>query len=195
MARDSGRWAARPERARGQRAPRQRRSSRNQEPGVPDVYREMLRDEAPPASHKPHTPKRRRVASASEQSGQNDGPRDRASGHLMAAGGDDPPLFYPLQTALESSDDSDEEGFDWEDVDIGPDVIEDAEIIPGESLTIVIGDQNDNSRARRKGQKPPTLAEKKLRLDVHKIHLTCLLYHVFLRNHWCNDSQLQVGSV
>jgi xeroderma pigmentosum group C-complementing protein len=113
----------------------------------------------------------------------------------MAAGGDDPPLFYPLQTALESSDDSDEEGFDWEDVDIGPDVIEDAEIIPGESLTIVIGDQNDNSRARRKGQKPPTLAEKKLRLDVHKIHLTCLLYHVFLRNHWCNDSQLQVGSV
>jgi hypothetical protein len=67
---------------------------------------------------------------------------------------------------------------------------------PGESLTIVIGGQDDKSpRTRRKGQKPPTLAERKLRLDVHKIHVMCLLYHVFVRNHWCNDSKLQVRSV
>jgi xeroderma pigmentosum group C-complementing protein len=101
----------------------------------------------------------------------------------------------PVQTAFESSDDSDEENFDWEDVEIGGDAADEVQIQPGESLTIVIGDQDGKPRARRKAQKTPTQAERKLRLDVHKIHMTCLLYHVFLRNHWCNDHQLQVGKM
>ena len=192
MARGSRRLAAPPERARGLRAPRQ---SPHQDLDIPGVYRDMLRHDAPAVPHNSRPPKKRRVASASEQSEYAPADQEPRLGVPTAATEDPAPSNHPVQTVFESSDDSDEESFDWEDVEIGGGVADDAEIQPGESLTIVIGDQHGNSpRVRRKGQKPPTQAEKKLRLDVHKIHITCLLYHVFLRNHWCNDPQLQVGS-
>jgi xeroderma pigmentosum group C-complementing protein len=196
MAMESRRVAT-PKTARNQRAPRRSQSSRNQDHGVPEVYRDLLRDDALSMAHKSRPPKRRRVALAPEESDQHKTPIDQEPGLGVAADVIQDPTFsnYPVQTVLESSDDSDEESFDWEDVEIGADLNDDTEVKPGESLTIVIGDQNDNSpRVRRKAQKPPTRAEKKLRLDVHKIHITCLLYHVFLRNHWCNDSPLQVWS-
>ncbi|OAA70551.1 nitrilase [Cordyceps fumosorosea ARSEF 2679] len=40
-------------------------------------------------------------------------------------------------------------------------------------------------------RKPITKEERDRRLDVHKMHLLCLLSHVARRNHWCNDEQVQ----
>lgn len=40
-------------------------------------------------------------------------------------------------------------------------------------------------------RKPLTRAEKEARVDVHKVHVVCLVAHAALRNAWCNDAQTQ----
>lgn len=54
-------------------------------------------------------------------------------------------------------------------------------------------DQQARARARRR-RRPITSVEKSMRLAVHKMHVLYLLYHVFYRNHWCNDAIVQVRS-
>lgn len=48
-------------------------------------------------------------------------------------------------------------------------------------------------RATSQRRKPVTGLEKKWRLDIHKMHLLCLLGHVHMRNLWCNDDEVQVN--
>ncbi|TQV97729.1 nitrilase [Cordyceps javanica] len=40
-------------------------------------------------------------------------------------------------------------------------------------------------------RKPITKEERERRLNIHKMHLLCLLSHVARRNHWCNDAEVQ----
>lgn len=40
-------------------------------------------------------------------------------------------------------------------------------------------------------KKPITREERDRRLNIHKMHLLCLLSHAARRNHWCNDEQVQ----
>jgi len=40
-------------------------------------------------------------------------------------------------------------------------------------------------------RKPINRAERERRVEVHKMHLLCLLAHVARRNHWCNDRRVQ----
>ncbi len=40
-------------------------------------------------------------------------------------------------------------------------------------------------------RKPATLVERKLRLEVHKWHVLCLLAHLQRRNYWCDDEKVQ----
>lgn len=40
-------------------------------------------------------------------------------------------------------------------------------------------------------RKPITREERERRLDVHKMHLLCLVSHAARRNHWCNDALVQ----
>ncbi|KAL9604694.1 MAG: hypothetical protein Q9219_000414 [cf. Caloplaca sp. 3 TL-2023] len=100
-----------------------------------------------------------------------------------------------LQLAVkdESSEESD---FAWEEVDLdrGADEAdhESTDENDGGDLDLVLDGDGKNVRegtapARRK---PLTSAEKKLRLHIHKVHLLCLLSHVHLRNHWCNDQNV-----
>ena len=46
---------------------------------------------------------------------------------------------------------------------------------------------------KRKGvkKKPLTKEDRMRRLEVHKTHLLCLIYHCARRNHWCNDEKVQ----
>ncbi|KAL8931496.1 MAG: hypothetical protein Q9211_006921, partial [Gyalolechia sp. 1 TL-2023] len=99
------------------------------------------------------------------------------------------------QTALkdESSDESD---FAWEEVDLAQDADQPYnEPTAGDEdgeLNLVLDGNMKNGReetaaARRK---PLTAAERKLRLEIHKLHLLCLLSHVHLHNHWCNDQNV-----
>ncbi|KAL8762920.1 MAG: hypothetical protein Q9184_001142 [Pyrenodesmia sp. 2 TL-2023] len=91
---------------------------------------------------------------------------------------------------------SDESDFAWEEVDLAQDadqsVLEPADGDGEQDLNLVLDDDgkhkpNPSVPARRKVL---TAVEKKLRVDLHKVHLLCLLYHVHLRNHWCNDQNV-----
>ena len=100
---------------------------------------------------------------------------------------------YVTRTDSEDSADSDA---NWEEVDI----TENAAIQPPlnadysepEGIEITIGQRDQSeSTAKAKKRKPISAFEKRLRLEIHKIHLCCLLTHSFIRNHWCNDDSVQ----
>ncbi|KAL2827226.1 hypothetical protein BDW59DRAFT_144426 [Aspergillus cavernicola] len=93
------------------------------------------------------------------------------------------------------SESEDESDMEWEEVDIqqqpalsGPTgSVPTADDTP---LQLTLGQQDDRKR-RVIRRKPVTAAERKIRLDVHKTHLLCLLCHVQRRNLWCNDEEVQ----
>ncbi|KAI4264682.1 MAG: hypothetical protein L6R35_007287, partial [Caloplaca aegaea] len=96
----------------------------------------------------------------------------------------------------DTSEDSEESNFAWEEVELAHEadqpILDPAESDSAQDLDLVLEDdrkqlRNQVSTARRK---PLTALEKKMRLEVHKVHFLCLLYHVHLRNHWCNDQNL-----
>lgn len=99
-----------------------------------------------------------------------------------------------MQTAYDSTA-SDESDMEWEDVDIQqapPNLDQAASFSNDEPLQITLDQQKDNAKRIIPRRKPLTGAERKLRLDVHKAHLLCLLGHVKTRNLWCNDEEVQV---
>jgi xeroderma pigmentosum group C-complementing protein len=113
----------------------------------------------------------------------------------------------PVQTVYDI-DASDESGMEWEDVELEPSGAVSAleskqptsfhtDADAGEEpLRITLGEQVDKGKQKATSalrRKPVTGMEKKRRLDIHKVHLLCLLSHVQLRNSWCNDTDIQVG--
>lgn len=103
----------------------------------------------------------------------------------------------PLQTVIDESDDSEESEVEWEQVELDADPTESLvetmeEGNKQESISITLGTvDNVTQRAKRVTKRPLSTAEKKLRLEVHKIHTLCLITHVSKRNYLCNDSQAQ----
>ncbi|KAL8679711.1 MAG: hypothetical protein Q9186_004029 [Xanthomendoza sp. 1 TL-2023] len=92
-----------------------------------------------------------------------------------------------------SSEDSD---FAWEEVGVphegGQHLDDQPEEEDEQMLNLVLGGEGEqesklSTAARRR---PLTAVERQLRLEVHKVHLLCLLSHVHLRNHWCNDQNI-----
>lgn len=105
-----------------------------------------------------------------------------------------------IQTTYMSSEDEDSEddddGIVFEDVDFAvpaPD-----ENTPGPSeekpmelnLTAQKAAMTPSKRGKPK-KKPLTREEKARRLEIHKTHLLCLLYHCAMRNRWCDDEKVQ----
>ncbi|KAL8705320.1 MAG: hypothetical protein Q9201_001566 [Fulgogasparrea decipioides] len=99
------------------------------------------------------------------------------------------------QTAYndESTEESD---FAWEEVNLAQESLhaddEGADNEEGRDLQLVLngdgkGDPKEPTALRRK---PLTAVERKLRQEVHKVHILCLLSHIHLRNHWCNDQNI-----
>ncbi|KAL8626783.1 hypothetical protein Q9189_007510, partial [Teloschistes chrysophthalmus] len=104
------------------------------------------------------------------------------------------------QTAYKDES-SEENDFAWEEVELGQDQLHaaDDEVDNEEDgpLQLVLDDgAKERSRqvaaARRK---PLTAIERSFRLQVHKVHLLCLLSHVHMRNHWCNDQNVHVRNL
>lgn len=171
--------------------------------GVPDIYREMLQDavsssEPPSAAERPL--KRRRVGGRGgllsdpehvvNRSERETTPGDNTEGTVV----EDQPDSPPRQTVYNDSD-SEESDVNWEEVvvDQGP---QEEELSDNrQELDLVLGDSelpkpNARQVSRRK---PATSAERKLKVDIHKLHVLCLLSHVYLRNHWCNDDKVHVS--
>ncbi|KAL5118499.1 hypothetical protein ACEQ8H_003514 [Pleosporales sp. CAS-2024a] len=104
-----------------------------------------------------------------------------------------------VQTITDSdeSDGSDEE---WEDaLADGDDTDEHQEpetAIPqvaGISITVGSNKAPEPVTRRKVRRRAITSVDKKKRLDIHKMHVLCLLYHVHRRNAWCNDLRVQTA--
>ncbi|KAF2689970.1 Rad4-domain-containing protein [Lentithecium fluviatile CBS 122367] len=93
-----------------------------------------------------------------------------------------------------NSDESDDSDMEWEDA------LGEGNDTEGEDAALEIGDINityGGAKSEEKKTKKPirrraiTSVDRKRRLDIHKMHLLCLLYHVYRRNAWCNDARVQ----
>ena len=169
---------------------------------VPDVYGEMLAEavsSSPTRKSEDARPvKRRRVGGRIVTQGIDDNasqPREQSISTGDQSGIDDlfeepkPIPQHIEQTESEDCADSDE---DFEDVDLEASIkqheLSDHQKEEPEELNLVLGgDDRNTSRSAQVRRKPVTSTEKKLRLEIHKMHLCSLLAHVHLRNHWCND--------
>ncbi|EAW11286.1 putative DNA repair protein Rad4 [Aspergillus clavatus NRRL 1] len=161
---------------------------------LPQVYREMLAEaEArdPDALETERPIKKRKVGGQRTEPSNNLSSRQQelpTESHDDRAG-------RQVQTVVDDPT-SDESDMEWEEVDLqqAPNLALHA--APGtatdeESLQITLDDHHKKGRKVIPRQKPLSAAEKKLRLDIHKVHLLCLLRHVQIRNLWCNDDELQ----
>jgi xeroderma pigmentosum group C-complementing protein len=173
--------------------------------GVPAVFREMLEDVTEVAeSVEPSPSKRRRragettislnssrSATAAVTSDSNKRQDDTKSSEAIKE-------VPSLQTVVKRSDSSDESEVEWEEVELNAGEQSHDKAMnpePDEPLSITIGgDEAPKQHQKRKARRPLSLAEKKMRLDIHKVHIVFLLFHSFSRNHWCNDAQVQVGA-
>ena len=151
---------------------------------VPDVFQEMLAEvesSENDASSETRATKRRRVGERPS--------RDLSSVHDLEQA---QPCEGP-QTITLDSEDSDGSDFEWEDVGLASDRIKaDDEAAPVDVSVVLDNKQPGHESKAPSGRRSVTSAERTMRLDVHKMHVCCLLYHVFLRNGLCNDHQAQV---
>lgn len=102
-----------------------------------------------------------------------------------------------VQTVEDSEESDDESDMEWEDA-LGnggesedQDATKAAPDIGDVSITIG-GNKSEEVSARKKVRRRAiTSVDRKRRLDIHKMHVLCLFYHVHRRNAWCNDARVQ----
>ena len=173
---------------------------------VPDVYREMLADASsstPTKFDEEKKPvKRRRVGGRVVKQELNESALSQSSQVSSDANNTDyerskpKPQAVNCQTSYAGSEDSADSDVDWEEVDLkdaSEENLLDDDGSEDHELNLVLGAKDhDGGRPSAPRRKPASAAEKKLRLEIHKMHLLSLLVHVHRRNHWCNDEETHV---
>ncbi|KAF2423425.1 Rad4-domain-containing protein [Tothia fuscella] len=165
---------------------RSSKKDREIDDGVPEIFKEMLSEEGGPSADEDRPLKRRRVGERIKPTPKQATQQD--DGSILSTN-------RMLQTITDESESSESE-IDWEDialekddlsslVDIYKDKIE-------EPLNIVIDLKETPLKRSRTARKPISSAEKAMRFDVHRMHVTYLIYHGFFRNRWCNDRKTQI---
>ncbi|KAG5440385.1 hypothetical protein PCK2_000518 [Pneumocystis canis] len=88
--------------------------------------------------------------------------------------------------------DSDESSVDWEDVEIHQDSsIKDHSFSKSSDIDFdVTLNKSKHLNLKRKAFTMNCL-QRKLRIHMHFLHLTCLVFHGFIRNKWINDEETQ----
>jgi len=187
---------ARPARGRASRGRLPKREVSRRET-APDIYQEMLEEaEArdPEHFHSDRPIKRRKVGDS--KAIPTDPPETAQARRVTDPEIREEEQAKNLQIVYDLSE-TDESDVEWEDVDIqqpAPEASSAAVVSQGsnEMLQITLEQEPEKRKKTVHRRKPLTAAEKKIRLDVHKVHLLCLLAHVNLRNRWCNDDSIQV---
>lgn len=190
----------------GGRAKATKRASSQAE--LPDIYADMLSEAlSSPAqvSEEGKTIKKRRIAGRVAEEGrdiradsQTEKLQDVETITNAEQEGNVTGFEQAKQQIFDESEDSEPSDGDWEDVDcakpttyqegpLGKDDSGDGDL----NLVLETGDHEAQRQTTLK-RKPITQAEKLLRVDIHKMHLLCLLFHVHVRNHWCNDEKVHV---
>ena len=193
-----GRRAGRPARGRPQK--------REESLSEVDIFQDLIAEAASlsqaSASEDGRTVKKRRVGGRLVISGVPKKPEDDqfqngvVQEHVVPSQDDDNEPSSLRQTIYNESEDSEDSGdADWQDVTLA---------VPAESgqreqerdlqdLSLDLqADHAGLDKSPTNRRKPLTAAERRLRLEVHKMHVLTLLSHVHLRNHWCNDLEVQV---
>ena len=179
-----------------------RRSNRHatKEDDVPEIYKEMLVEAAalPPLAPKDESraAKRRRVEESTSQLEMSEletAPLNELEDDIEPQSHSVPPA-RTQQTIYEDFPSSDESDADFEDVDLElrPEH-SDAEADNNKPLQLDLSRHSgraENPAAQRR--KPATTAEKRVRLDVHKWHVLCLMLHGHVRSQWCDREDVQV---
>lgn len=179
-------------RARPQSA-RKQRDERRRDEEIPQVYRELLAEADARAADEPQPErKRRRVGERAQDSDhvQADSNTQASSSPNNIIDLTQTQTVYDLDVEDSSEDESEME---WEEVIVQqPDTDIQHMVHRGgdESLDITLEEPTVRRTLVRR-RKPITGSEKKLRLEIHKVHVLCLLGHVYTRNLWCNDDDVQ----
>lgn len=168
---------------------------------VPDVFQGMLAEtlSSPNVEIVDRPRKRRRVRQAGDDP-VNSSALSYAT-HNESHGDDDASLEFediipPKQeqtTYDDSGDGSSEDGLAWEEVGIAEFFMKssDAEEDDGDLDLTLVAEKSLQKNSAATRRKALNKAERALRLNVHKMHLLCLLSHVDRRNNWSNDSEVQ----
>ncbi|EED21162.1 DNA repair protein Rad4, putative [Talaromyces stipitatus ATCC 10500] len=182
-------------RVRPQNAPKNR-DEREREEEIPQVYHELLAEADARAAAEPHQErplKRRRVG---ERAGNSHHVQTNTVPQVSPNANNVIDLtqtqtIYDLDAEQATEDESDME---WEEVIVQQSSTNIQNMVQArgdESLDITLDEPSNVQRTIVTRRKPVSGAEKKLRLDVHKTHVLCLLAHVSTRNLWCNDDEVQ----
>ncbi|KAF2098308.1 Rad4-domain-containing protein [Rhizodiscina lignyota] len=158
---------------------------------VPEVFRELLieaESSGTDVQFEDRPSKRRRVGERPPREMLTAATQHDADVDLA----EDPSGFETTQAATLDSDESEESNFEWEDVGIGGgnDASNDTAAPAGVSV-VLNGKETSSRRISTPRKRTVTSAERNMRLDVHKMYICCLLYHVSLRNSFCNDHMAQ----
>ena len=189
--------------------------------GLNDAYQDMLNEansSPTQTSDEGRTVKKRRVRGRIVAQSDTDGsltklsPEGRSlptASHVDRSSENSTVKFEPThplqqeQTAYDVDYDvdcSEESDFAWEEVGLThgeagglDDPLEEQQ---EQQLDLVLDEDGgeDTASPAVARKKSLTALERKLRLEVHKVHLLCLLSHVHMRNHWCNDQNIHVCS-
>lgn len=179
--------------ARGRRRP----VSTTGEPVLPDVYQEMLRESG--IGVRVAKQKRRKVEKGGDEIIDTAWPTApepavaSSSKPVQEQGekpGEKPGLVEEAGEELDDSDDDDNE-VDWEDVDLTTVTVLEPKLAESAVLEVTLNDPSEMKRSTIERRKI-TAVDRKIRLEVHKLHLLCLMAHVSRRNRWCNNKQVQV---
>ncbi|KAJ4293950.1 hypothetical protein N0V88_005464 [Collariella sp. IMI 366227] len=180
---------------------------------VPEVYREMLAEvRAEAASQGTALPerslKRKRPGEGRRTKGFKETPAKvvklsgAGSGYGLTddtSGNEDIEFEDVLpkptvQTMERESDEDDNDEIDFEDVTIEPAASSSAAApgqVPSKPLNLDLSTHMAALVQRRADRrKAISREEKERRVEVHKIHLVCLLAHVEIRNRWCSDPRV-----
>lgn len=196
-------------------SPRTTRAAASRD-GIPNVYQEMLVEAGASPSRRRVTsetverPLKRRRAGASTPSKpigalRNEVETSPSVPSYPEKGGEeededdihfeDVELPAPtIQTAFRDSDDDEDdedEENQFEDINYGTlAVAQGAEGDADRDIEINLTAHQEAMTPKRNAdrRKPISKAEKERRVEIHKMHLLCLLSHANKRNHWCNDA-------
>ena len=177
---------------------------------LPEVYQDMLADAIPSSptreAENGRTIKKRRIGGRVVTQSHHltsDPPKDLTSETASDMDVDSKDVrvtLSPQQTAYADSEDSADSDMAWEEVDLkdgvkAEDSTDENSDGAGELNLVLNGQEGTNQNRAKTKRKSAGAVERKLRLEIHKMHVLCLFVHIHLRNHWCNDEKVQVSRV
>lgn len=185
---------------RGARAPRGGRSVVGFRTHDSDIYGDLLQEalgSSPAAEGSERPRKRRRVRNpGASDAGKSRTTNDNTS---VADRDEDEPVFEDVlsghtpQVAYRDSDEDSEDGdHEWEELAFEKtnNGDEDDDESQG-NLDITLNDVSVPQQPTITRRRTITKADRSLRLEIHKMHILCLMSAIFRRNQWCNDETIQ----